>query len=43
MNFKIYKDGLIYGAVYEDGEIKSVPYAVGLTDEMIKEYLNNLF
>ena len=41
--YQIYKDGLIYGAVYEDGEIKPVPYAVGLTNEMIKEYLNNLF
>lgn len=41
--YQIYKNGLIYGAVYEDGEIKPVPYAVGLTDEMIKEYLNNLF
>ena len=40
--YQIYKDGLIYGAVYEDGEIKPIPYAVGLTDEMIKEYLNNL-
>ena len=41
--YQIYKDDLIYGAVYEDGEIKPVPYAVGLTDEMIKEYLNNFY
>ena len=41
--YQIYKNGVIYGAVYEDGEIKLVPYAMGLTDEMIKEYLNELF
>ena len=41
--YQIYKNGVIYGAVYEDGEIKLVPYAVGLTDEMIKDYLNGLF
>lgn len=41
--YQIYKNGVIYGAVYEDGEIKPVPYAMGLTDEMIKEYLNGLF
>lgn len=41
--YQVYKNGVIYGAVYEDGEIKLVPYAMGLTDEMIKEYLNELF
>ena len=41
--YQIYKNGVIYGAIYEDGEIKPVPYAMGLTDEMIKEYLNGLF
>lgn len=41
--YQIYKNGVIYGAVYEDGEIKPIPYAIGLTDEMIKEYLNGLF
>ena len=40
--YQVYKNGVIYGAVYEDGEIKLVPYAMGLTDEMIKEYLNKL-
>ena len=39
--YQIYKNGVIYGAVYEDGEIKPAPYAIGLTDEMIKEYLDN--
>lgn len=41
--YQVYKNGVIYGAVYEDEEIKLVPYAMGLTDEMIKEYLNELF
>ena len=41
--YQVYKNGVIYGAIYEDGEIKLVPYAIGLTDEMIKEYLNELF
>ena len=41
--YQVYKNGVIYGAVYENGEIKLVPYAMGLTDEMIKEYLNGLF
>ena len=41
--YQVYKNGVIYGAIYEDGEIKLVPYAMGLTDEMIKEYLNGLF
>ena len=41
--YQVYKNGVIYGAVYEDEEIKLVPYAIGLTDEMIKEYLNELF
>ena len=40
--YQVYKNGVIYGTVYEDGEIKLVPYAMGLTDEMIKEYLNEL-
>ena len=41
--YQVYKNGAIYGAIYEDGKIKLVPYAMGLTDEMIKEYLNELF
>lgn len=41
--YQVYKNGVIYGAVYEDGEIKLVPYAMGLTDEMIKDYLNGIF
>ena len=39
--YQIYTNGVIYGTVYEDGEVKPVPYAMGLTDEMVKEYLDN--
>ena len=41
--YQVYTNGVIYGAVYEAGAIKLVSYAMGLTDAMIKEYLNELF
>ena len=41
--YYLYENGAIYGAVYKDGEIIPAPFAIGLTDEMIKEYLNGLF
>lgn len=34
--YQIYQDGVIYGAVYEDGEILPIPYAMGITFDMIK-------
>lgn len=33
--YQIYKDGAIYGAVYENGEIVPVPYAMGMTWDMV--------
>ena len=41
--YQIYKNGAIYGAVYENGEIVPVPYALGITDKMIKDQFNNWF
>ena len=41
--YQIYQDGAIYGAVYENGEIVPVPYAMGITEEMIENYFNGLF
>lgn len=41
--YQIYKDGVIYGAVYENGEIVPKPYALGLTFDMLgfaSEYLD---
>ena len=33
--YQIYQDGVIYGAVYEDGEIGPLPYAMGITWDMV--------
>ena len=33
--YQIYQDGVIYGAVYEDGEIVPMPYAMGITWDMV--------
>ena len=33
--YQIYQDGVIYGAVYENGEIVPVPYAMGITMDML--------
>ena len=33
--YQICQDGVIYGAIYENGEIVPVPYAMGLTWDMI--------
>ncbi len=33
--YQIYEDGVIYGAVYENGEIVPKPYAMGLTFDML--------
>ena len=33
--YQIYQDGVIYGAVYENGEIVPVPYAMGVTWDMV--------
>lgn len=33
--YQIYQDGVIYGAVYENGEIVPKPYAMGITFDMI--------
>ncbi len=33
--YQIYQDGVIYGAVYENGEIVPIPYAMGITWDMI--------
>lgn len=41
--YQIYQDGAIYGAVYENGQIVAKPYAMGITEEMIENYLNGLF
>lgn len=32
---QIYRDGVIYGAVYENGEITPIPYAMGITFDML--------
>ena len=40
---QIYQDGVIYGAVYENGEIVPIPYAMGITWDMLSlasKYLN---
>jgi hypothetical protein len=34
--YQIYQDGVIYGAVYENGEIVPVPYAMGITIDMLE-------
>lgn len=34
--YQIYQDGVIYGAVYENGEIVPIPYAMGITLDMVK-------
>lgn len=41
--YQIYKDGAIYGAIYENGEIIPTPYAMGITGEMIDNYIGNIF
>ena len=41
--YQIYKDGAIYGAVYENKEIVPVPYAMGVTSEMIDNYIGKIF
>lgn len=41
--YQIYKNDAIYGAVYENGEIVPVPYALGITDKMIEDQFNNWF
>lgn len=33
--YQIYQDGVIYGAVYENDEIVPIPYAMGITWDMI--------
>ena len=33
--YQIYQDGVIYGAIYENGEIVPVPYAMGITMDML--------
>ena len=41
--YQIYQDGVIYGAVYENDKIVPIPYAMGLTWDMIgmaSKYLN---
>lgn len=42
-SYQIYENGAIYGAVYENGEIVPVPYALGITDEMVEDQFNNWF
>ena len=41
--YQIYKDGAIYGAVYENGQIVAKPYAMGITEEMIGNYFDKIF
>lgn len=41
--YQMYQDGALYGAVYENGQIVAKPYAMGITEEMIENYLNGLF
>ena len=41
--YQIYQDGAIYGAVYENKEIVPVPYAMGVTSEMIDSYIGKIF
>lgn len=41
--YQIYQDGVIYGAIYENGEIVPIPYAMGITWDMLSlasKYLN---
>lgn len=41
--YQIYQDGVIYGAVYENGGVVPKPYALGLTFDMLglaSEYLD---
>lgn len=33
--YQIYQDGVIYGAVYDNGEIVPMPYAMGFTLDML--------
>ena len=41
--YQIYQDGALYGAVYENGEIVPVPYAMGITSDMIDSYIGKIF
>ena len=41
--YQIYKDGAIYGAVYEDGQIIAKPYALGITNEMVEDQFSSWF
>ena len=41
--YQIYQDGAIYGAIYENKEIVPVPYAMGVTSEMIDSYIGKIF
>ena len=41
--YQIYQDGAIYGAVYENGKIVPVPYATGITSDMIDSYIGKIF
>lgn len=40
--YQICRNGVIYGAIYENGEIVPVPYAMGITEEMINSYDSNI-
>lgn len=40
---QIYENGAIYGAVYENGEIVPVPYALGVTPEMVESQIGSWF
>ena len=33
--YQIYQDGVICGAIYENGEIVPIPYAMGITMDML--------
>lgn len=41
--YQIYENGAIYGAVYENGEIVPVPYALGVTPEMLESQIGSWF
>lgn len=41
--YQICKNGIIYGAAYENGEIVPIPYAMDITKEMINNYSSNIF
>lgn len=41
--YQIYSDGGIYGAIYENGVIKPIPYSIHISEDTIHNFINSAF